>query len=65
MGLFETGASKNKVTSVDWENVRKTNYMATTFDKLGWKVPDTAAVPAEGLRRRGQPARTSRTRPRF
>ena len=36
---FSTGASKAKVTSADWESVRKTNYMATTFGKLGWKVP--------------------------
>ena len=36
---FSTGASKTKVTSADWENVRKTSYMATTFGKLGWKVP--------------------------
>ena len=37
---FETGASKNKVTNVDWQNVRKTSYMDATFDKLGWKVPE-------------------------
>ena len=36
---FSTGASKAKVTSADWEGVRKTSYMATTFGKLGWKVP--------------------------
>ena len=36
---FSTGASKTKVTSADWENVRKTSYMATTFGKLGWNVP--------------------------
>jgi hypothetical protein len=36
---FSTGASKNKVTSADWESVRKTSYMANTFGKLGWKVP--------------------------
>jgi sulfonate transport system substrate-binding protein len=36
---FSTGASKTKVTSADWESVRKTSYMATTFGKLGWKVP--------------------------
>jgi sulfonate transport system substrate-binding protein len=36
---FETGAVKNKVTSTDWLNVRRTSYMRTTFDKLGWKVP--------------------------
>jgi sulfonate transport system substrate-binding protein len=37
---FDTGASKNKVTNADWQNVRKTAYMAKTFDKLGWKVPE-------------------------
>ena len=37
---FETGASKNKVTSADWQNVRRTSYMASTFEKLGWKVPE-------------------------
>ena len=36
---FSTGASKTKVTSADWESVRKTSYMANTFGKLGWKVP--------------------------
>jgi sulfonate transport system substrate-binding protein len=36
---FETGAVKNKVTATDWLNVRRTSYMRTTFDKLGWKVP--------------------------
>jgi len=36
---FSTGASKNKVTVTDWQNVRKTSYMAATFGKLGWKVP--------------------------
>jgi sulfonate transport system substrate-binding protein len=37
---FETGASKNKVTNADWQNVRKTSYMDATFDKLGWRVPE-------------------------
>ena len=37
---FETGASKNKVTVKDWQDVRRTSYMAATFDKLGWRVPD-------------------------
>lgn len=37
---FDTGASKNKVTIGDWQNVRRTSYMATTFDKLGWRVPE-------------------------
>jgi len=36
---FETGVSKNKVTSADWQNVRRTSYMARTFEKLGWRVP--------------------------
>ena len=35
-----TGASKNKVSNEDWRNVRRTRYMAGTFEKLGWKVPD-------------------------
>jgi sulfonate transport system substrate-binding protein len=38
---FETGVSKNKVTSADWQNVRRTSYMARTFEKLGWRVPST------------------------
>src|SRR5882724_6713849 len=37
---FETGASKNKVTVKDWQDVRRTSYMAATFNKLGWRVPD-------------------------
>lgn len=37
---FETGASKNKVTNADWQNVRRTKYMETTYDKLGWNVPE-------------------------
>ena len=37
---FETGASKTKVTNVDWQNVRRTSYMDATFGKLGWTVPD-------------------------
>ncbi len=37
---FETGAVKNKITTADWQNVRRTSYMATTFAKLGWKVPE-------------------------
>ncbi len=38
---YETGASKNKVTNLDWQKVRRTSYMATTFGKLGWKVPES------------------------
>jgi sulfonate transport system substrate-binding protein len=41
---FATGASKTKVTSADWESVRKTSYMANTFGKLGWKVPARAPI---------------------
>ena len=37
---YETGASKNNVTNVDWQNVRRTSYMNATFDKLGWTVPE-------------------------
>jgi ABC-type nitrate/sulfonate/bicarbonate transport system substrate-binding protein len=37
---YETGASKNRVTNVDWQTVRRTRYMDATFDKLGWKVPE-------------------------
>ncbi len=36
---FDSGASKNNVTNVDWQNARRTSYMNATFDKLGWKVP--------------------------
>jgi sulfonate transport system substrate-binding protein len=36
---YATGASRNKVTNADWQAVRKTDYMAKTFEKLGWKVP--------------------------
>lgn len=36
---YETGASKNRVTTEDWVKVRRTHYMDTTFDKLGWNVP--------------------------
>src|ERR1700737_4935526 len=41
---FSTGASKNKVTGADWQAVRKTSYMAATFNKLGWKVPDRPPI---------------------
>lgn len=45
---FSTGASKNKVTSADWQGVRKTSYMANTFGKLGWKVPTRPPIlPAD------------------
>jgi len=37
---YETGASKNKVTNVDWQKLRKTSYMDVTFDRLGWRVPE-------------------------
>jgi ABC-type nitrate/sulfonate/bicarbonate transport system substrate-binding protein len=36
---YETGAAKNRVTTADWVNVRRTNYMKATFEKLGWSVP--------------------------
>ena len=41
---FETGASKNKVTAADWQNVRRTSYMDATFEKLGWKVPERPPI---------------------
>ncbi|MEP6609062.1 MAG: hypothetical protein ABJA83_10330 [Burkholderiaceae bacterium] len=37
---FETGASKTKVTNLDWQNVRRTSYMDATFGKLGWAIPE-------------------------
>src|ERR1700676_4921697 len=37
---YETGASKNKVSNADWQNVRRTSYMDATFDKLGWAAPE-------------------------
>ena len=37
---YDTGASKNKVTNADWQNVRRTSYMDATFEKLGWRVPE-------------------------
>jgi sulfonate transport system substrate-binding protein len=40
---FETGASKNKVTNLDWQHVRRVSYMDVTFDKLGWVVPERPA----------------------
>jgi sulfonate transport system substrate-binding protein len=36
---YESGASKNDVTNVDWQKARNTHYMDTTFEKLGWNVP--------------------------
>lgn len=36
---YQTGASRNKVTNLDWQKVRRTSYMAATFNKLGWTVP--------------------------
>lgn len=41
---YSTGAARNKVTVEDWKNVRRPNYMATTFGKLGWKVPTRPAI---------------------
>ena len=37
---FETGASKTRVTNLDWQNVRRTSYMDATFGKLGWAIPE-------------------------
>jgi hypothetical protein len=37
---YDTGASKNLVTNDDWKNVRRTNYMKNTFERLGWAVPE-------------------------
>ena len=37
---FETGASKTKVTNLDWQIVRRTSYMDATFGKLGWAIPE-------------------------
>jgi ABC-type nitrate/sulfonate/bicarbonate transport system substrate-binding protein len=45
---YDTGASKNNVTNVDWQKARNTQYMDTTFDKLGWNVPKRPAfLPAD------------------
>ena len=45
---YDTGASKNNVTNVDWQKARNTHYMDATFDKLGWKVPQRPAfLPAD------------------
>lgn len=37
---YQTGASRNRVTNLDWQKVRRTSYMAATFEKLGWVVPE-------------------------
>jgi ABC-type nitrate/sulfonate/bicarbonate transport system substrate-binding protein len=45
---YESGASKNEVKNVDWQNARNTRYMDATFAKLGWKVPQRPAfLPAD------------------
>ena len=36
---YETGASKNDVTNVEWQKARNTQYMNATYEKLGWAVP--------------------------
>jgi hypothetical protein len=36
---YETGASKNDVTNVEWQKARNTHYMNATYEKLGWAVP--------------------------
>jgi sulfonate transport system substrate-binding protein len=40
---YDTGASKNNVTSVDWQKARNTQYMDATYEKLGWSVPERPA----------------------
>lgn len=37
---YQTGASRNRVTNLDWQKVRRTSYMAATFEKLGWVIPE-------------------------
>jgi ABC-type nitrate/sulfonate/bicarbonate transport system substrate-binding protein len=45
---YDSGASKNNVTNVDWQKARNPRYMDATFDKLGWKVPQRAPfLPAD------------------
>lgn len=36
---YETGASKNDITNVEWQKARNTHYMDATYEKLGWAVP--------------------------
>ncbi|HXR55539.1 MAG TPA: glycine betaine ABC transporter substrate-binding protein [Casimicrobiaceae bacterium] len=36
---YETGASKNDITNVEWQKARNTHYMDATYDKLGWAMP--------------------------
>ncbi|HJU24763.1 MAG TPA: glycine betaine ABC transporter substrate-binding protein [Casimicrobiaceae bacterium] len=36
---YETGASKNDVTNIEWQKARNTHYMDATYEKLGWAVP--------------------------
>ena len=40
---YETGASKNDVTNVEWQKARNTHYMDATYEKLGWAVPKQPA----------------------
>lgn len=37
---YQTGASKNEVTNLDWQRVRRLSYMNATFEKLGWATPE-------------------------
>ncbi len=37
---YDTGAVKRKITVADWQELRKTSYMKTTFERLGWTVPE-------------------------
>lgn len=36
---YETGASKNDVTNIEWQKARNTHYMEASYEKLGWAVP--------------------------
>ncbi|HEX6795971.1 MAG TPA: glycine betaine ABC transporter substrate-binding protein [Casimicrobiaceae bacterium] len=36
---YETGASKNDITNIEWQKARNTHYMDATYDKLGWTIP--------------------------
>jgi ABC-type nitrate/sulfonate/bicarbonate transport system substrate-binding protein len=37
---YETGAARREVTVANWQDVRRTSYMKTTFEKLGWAIPE-------------------------
>lgn len=36
---YESGASKNDITNVEWQKARNTQYMDATYEKLGWATP--------------------------